>query len=249
LTAFETSEDAWLGGRLRLKQPKRGYRVAIDAALLAAATPLQPGQWALDLGTGVAAAALALAARVADGQVDGVELQIEFAALGLENTHLNGFQDRVRCLQGDVLDLPMDSGIYDQVMMNPPYLADGGNDAGMDPAKRIATIEGPARLDDWMRAAATALRSGGGLTIIHRADRLGDILTSASANDFGGLKVFPLWPKAGEAARRVIVHGRKAKGGRLALASGLVLHQPDGGYTPEADAVLRGGALDLTPHA
>ncbi|MBT6314187.1 MAG: methyltransferase [Alphaproteobacteria bacterium] len=248
MTVFETSEDAWLGGQLRLKQPKRGYRVAIDAALLAAATPLQPGQRVLDLGTGVAAAALALAARVNDAQVDGVELQPEFAALGLENIHLNGFQNRVRCLQGDVLDLPTDVAAYDQVMMNPPYLASGGNDAGMDTAKRIATIEGPARLDDWVRAAASALRSGGGLTIIHRADRLGDILTAAGANNFGGLTVFPLWPKAGEAARRVIVHGRKAKGGRLALMPGLVLHQANGTYTPEADAALRGGALDFTPH-
>lgn len=248
MTALETSEDAWLGGRLRLKQPKRGYRVAIDAALLAAATPLQSGQRALDLGTGVAAAALALAARVAETQVDGVELQPEFAALGLENIRLNGFQNRVRCLQGDVLNLPADAGAYDQVMMNPPYLADGGNDAGMDTAKRIATIEGPAHLDDWVRAAAFALRSGGGLTIIHRADRLGDILTSVSANDFGGLTVFPLWPKADKAAHRVIVHGRKAKGGRLELVPGLVLHQSDGSYTPEADTAMRGGALDFTPH-
>jgi tRNA1(Val) A37 N6-methylase TrmN6 len=247
--AFDTSEDAWLGGQLRLKQPKRGYRVAIDAALLAAATPLQPGQRALDLGTGVAAAALALVARVNDAQVDGVELQPQFAGLGLENIHLNGFQGRVRCLQGDVLDLPTDAGIYDQVMMNPPYLADGGNDAGMETSKRIATIEGQARLDDWVRASATALRSGGGLTIIHRADRLGDILMSASANDFGGLKVFPLWPKASEVARRVIVHGRKAKGGGLELAPGLILHRADGAYTPEADAALRGGALNFTPHS
>ena len=248
MTDIETTEGVWLGGRLRLKQPKRGYRVAIDAALLAAATPLQPGQRGLDLGTGVAAAALALAARVSDAQVDGVELQPGFAALGLENIHMNGFQNRVRCLQGDVLALPTDTDAYDQVMMNPPYLADGGNDVRMDRAKRIATIEGPACLDDWVRAAASALRSGGGLTIIHRADRLADILASATANDFGGLTLFPLWPKAGEAARRVIVHGRKAKGGRLALATGLVMHQADGVYTPEADAALRGGNLDIAPH-
>lgn len=249
MTDIEISEDAWLGGRLRLRQPKRGYRVAIDAALLAAATPLQPGQQALELGTGVGAAALALAARVDGSEIDGVELQAQFVALGLENIRLNSLENRVRCLEGDVLALPTDAGAYDQVMMNPPYLAVGGNDAGMDPAKRIATIEGPARLQDWMRAAASALKTGGGLTVIHRADRLGDILAATDAHGIGGLNVFPLWPKSGEAARRVIVYGRKAKGGRLTLAPGLILHQADGSYTPETDAALRGGALDLTPHA
>lgn len=229
-------------------QPKHGYRVAIDAALLAAATPLKQGQHALELGAGVGAAALALAVKVESATIDAVELQAGFAALCQENIQLNGLDDRVRCLQGDVLSLPADVGVYDQVMMNPPYLADGGNDAGMDPTKRIATIEGPARLDDWVRAAASALKTGGGLTIIHRADRLGDILGSSAAHGFGGLTVFPLWPKSGEAARRVIVHGRKSKGGRLALAAGLVLHQADGTYTPEADAVLRGSALDFAPH-
>lgn len=247
--ALETSEDAWLGGRLRLKQPKHGYRVAIDAALLAAATPLCTGQRALDLGTGVAAAALALAIRINDAQVDGIEVQPAFAAIGLENIHLNDLGSRVRCLRGDVLSLPTERNFYDQVMMNPPYLLDGGNDAGMDAAKRIATIEGPARLDDWVHAAGSALKPGGGLTIIHRADRLGNILASATANDFGDLTVFPLWPKVGVAARRVIVHGRKAKGGRLALASGLVLHQANGAYTPEADAALRGASLDFAPHS
>lgn len=246
---IETTEDAWLGGRLQLRQPKRGYRVAIDAALLAAATPLAPGQRALELGTGVAAAALALAARVEDGRIDGVELQLGFAALGVENIRLNGMGGRVRCLAGDVLSLPTDSGAYDQVMMNPPYLAEGGNDACMDPAKRIATIEGPARLDDWVRAASSALKPGGGMTIIHRADRLADILASASKHGFGGITVFPLWPKVGEAARRVIVHGRKSKGGRMALSAGLVLHQADGDYTPETDAALRGGGLNLSPHS
>jgi tRNA1(Val) A37 N6-methylase TrmN6 len=248
VTNFETTEDAWLGGRLHLLQPKRGYRVAIDAALLAAATPLASGQKALELGAGVGAASLALAVRVADAQVDGVELQLAFAALAEENIQLNDLGTRVRCLQGDVLNLPVAAGAYNQVLMNPPYLAEGGNDAGMDAAKRIATIEGPARLDDWIRAAALALKPGGGLTIIHRADRLADILSSASAYGFGGITLYPLWPKAGEQAGRIIVHGRKGKGGRLIVSPGLVLHRPDGSYTPEADAALRGGGLNIAPH-
>lgn len=239
------TRDAWLDGRLRLLQPAKGYRVAIDAALLAAATPLRPGGRALELGTGVGAAALALAARVEDAAVTAVELQPDLAALARRNVEENGFADRVDIRVGDISALGPDFQGFDAVCFNPPYLKPEDNEASADPMKRIATVEGPGGLPAWVAAAATAARPGGDIVLIHRADRLADILAAMEPADIGGLTVFPLWPKPGAPARRILVHGRKHRGGRLTLAAGLTLHQADGGFTPEAAAALEGGALDL----
>lgn len=243
------TRDAWLGGRLRLLQPAKGYRVAIDAALLAAATPLQPGGRALELGTGVGAAALALAARVEDAAVTAVELQPDLAALARRNVEENGFGERVDIRVGDVSALGPDLQGFDAVCFNPPYLKPEENDAASDPAKRIATVEGPGGLPAWVAAAAMAARPGGDIVLIHRADRLVDILAALAATQVGGLTVFPLWPKCGAPAKRILVHGRKHRGGRLTLAAGLTLHRADGGFTPEAAAALAGGALDLAATA
>ena len=239
---IETTEDAWLGGRLRLLQPARSYRVAIDAALLAAAVPLAPGGRALELGTGVGAAALALALRAPEGAVDALELQPALAALARRNVAANGLQDRVRIVEGDVAGAAVPAGAYDEVFLNPPYLDPDANDASADPIKRTATVEGPARLQDWANAAARAARPGGGVTLIHRADRLADILAALATARIGGVIVYPLWPRPGTAARRVILRGRAGKGGRLTLAAGLVLHDAEGGYTTAAAAILAGEA-------
>jgi len=236
--------DAWLGGKLSLLQPAKGYRVAIDAALLAAATPLAPGGHALELGAGVGAAALALAWRVQGAHVDGIELQPSLAALARRNAEANRLADRVEFIEADIRRLPKLAQPYDEALFNPPYLRPEANDASPDPIRRIATVEGPARLDDWMKAAVAAVRPGGGVTLIHRADRLADILAAAANAGLGGLTVWPVWPRRDADAHRIIVRGRAGKGGRLRLAAGLVLHRENGQFTEAAAALLEGAALE-----
>ena len=109
------------------------------------------------------------------------------------------------------------------------------------PAKATATQESEAALGDWLSAGLFFLRPRGSLSLIHRADRLDEILP-ALRGEAGALRVFPLWPVAGRPAKRVLIAARKAVAGPLVLASGLVLHGADGGYTAEAEAVLRDGA-------
>lgn len=242
MTAGDLTDDAWLGGKLELLQPAKSYRVAIDAALLAAAVPLAPGGAALELGAGVGAATFALATRVPSGHVVGVELQEPLAALGQENVRRNGLAERAEILQGDVLKPAWPEGASDEVFFNPPYLKADANDASADPIKRVATVEGPATLPDWFAAARRACKPGGGVTVIHRADRLADLLAAAAANDIGGLTIMPLWPQSGAPARRLLLRGRAARGGRLTLAAGLTLHRPDGGFTAETNAILQGDA-------
>ena len=239
----EITEDAFLGGRLRLRQPAAGYRAAIDPVLLAAAVPAAAVERIADLGCGVGTAGLCLLARVSGATVTGLELQPELAILAQQNAEANGCGDRLTIAVGDVARPPsaFEAGRLDHVMLNPPYLDPGAVRAPALEQRRIATVEGEPPLEAWLTQALVLLRPRGSLTVIHRADRL-DRLLAALAGNCGDLAVFPLWPRRGEAAKRVLVQGRKGTGAPLRLLPGLVLHEAGGTYTAEAEAVLRDAA-------
>lgn len=122
--------------------------------------------------------------------------------------------------------------------MNPPYLEDGKNSKSPNDFKLISSIE-DVKLEVWTRYAFDKLVKGGHLAIVHRTDRLEDILAALGRDDFGSINVFPLWPHAGEPAKRVIVTARKHKKAPLVLHAGMTLHERDGRYTPEAENILR----------
>lgn len=238
----DTTEDSLLNGRLRLRQPKQGYRVAIDPVFLAAAVPARDGQMALDVGCGVGAAALCLVSRVPGCRVFGIELQAELAALARDNVQLNGLGGRVDVLTGSLLAPPprLAPGSFHHVLSNPPYLPSGRADASPDAGKALCDVEGEADLDRWLRFCLAMLRPKGTLTLIHRADRLDDLLAAVHGK-VGAATVHPLWPKAGRPAKRILLRARKGVAGPLALVPGTVLHRDDGSFTAEAEAILRHG--------
>lgn len=249
--AAAVTEDRLLNGRVRLRQPAEGYRAAIDPVFLAAAVPRVHGKdgggpvSALDLGCGVGAAALCLLARLPEAEVTGLEVQPRLAALARDNATLNGRAESFRVVEGDIADRDVLAGAlsvsdgFDEVLCNPPHQR-AGMAAAPDPAKALANREAGASLQDWVAAALAHARPKGAVTFVHRADRLDDLLTALRGRA-GGIVVFPLWPKPGAAARRVLVRARKGSRAPLTLAAGLVLHTPDGRFTPEAEDVLRGG--------
>ncbi len=240
------SEDTLLGGRVRLRQPVQGYRVAIDPVLLAAAVPAGAADTVLDIGCGVGAAALCLAARVEGCRITGIEAQRELVRLANDNIALNGFFGRVAAVSGDLLHPPprLEPGSFSHVMANPPFLPAGAATAPPDAAKAAANIEGEADLAAWVRFALLMVRPKGSITFIHRADRMERLLAQLSDRT-GEIVVFPLWAGQDKPAKRVIVRARKGVATPTRLTPGLVLHEVDGRYTPAADAVLRGGAALL----
>lgn len=234
------TEDALLGGRVQLLQPARGYRVAIDAVLLAAAVDAAPGDRILDLGAGVGAVGLCLAARLAGCRVVGIELQPGLAELAERNANLNGMACRVRTVVHDLArPLPTDLGRFDHVVTNPPYLAAAVADPSPDASKALATVESSADLARWLAAATAVAEPAGTLLIIHRSDRLDELLGHLGRLGWGDVTVKRLPPAA-----RILVRARRADRLTRRDAPPLTLHRPSGGYTDEAEAILRhAGAL------
>ena len=232
------TENALLGGRIRLLQPSRGYRVAVDAVLLAAAIEAAPGDRVLDLGAGVGAVGLCLAARVPGCTIVGIELQPGLAALAVRNAILNVAGDRIRTIVHDLAHpLPPDVANFDHVATNPPYLAAAVADPSPNPSKALATVESSAGLARWLEVAAAALKPTGTLTVIHRSDRLEEIMSHLVRLGLGDVTVKLLPPAA-----RVLIRARRADVPVRRSSPPLVLHGPAGGYTDEAEVVLRHAA-------
>lgn len=235
-----------MGGRVRLRQRPDGYRAGMDAALLAAACDALPGQRVLEPGCGVGGALLAAATRRPGTIFHGVERDSAAAALAVENVALNGLGARVSIVEGDVetgfrgLGLPP----FDAVMSNPPFFDDPAALRAPAPAKSGAWIA-DGGLAAWTGFCLKAVREGGTITLIHRADRLADIL-ALLAPKAGSFRIRPIAPFADAPAKRVIVRAIKTGKAPLVLSPPLVLHDREGGkHSARAEAILRGeAALD-----
>jgi tRNA1(Val) A37 N6-methylase TrmN6 len=250
-TAHDVTDDAALGGRLKLLQPRRGHRFGHDAILLAAATPATAGDLVVDLGAGVGAAGLAVAARVAGVRLAFVELDPQLAELAARNAARNGCADAivaaldVTAPEGEFLRAGVASGAADCVIMNPPFHNAATTNPSPDPARRIAHVGDGNILAVWVAVAARVLRAGGTLTVIYRADRMDDVLV-ALACDFGSVAVMPVHSRQDAPAIRILA--RAVKGGHdpLRLMPALDLNGADGRPSRQAEDVLRrAAALNL----
>jgi tRNA1(Val) A37 N6-methylase TrmN6 len=213
----EFTEDGFLGGQLRLRQPKSGHRAGHDAILLAAATPARAGDRVADFGAGIGAAGLALAKRVAGLKLVLVEIDRGLAGLARGNARANNIAAEII-----VLDVTDDADAFaaaalapdsvDAVLMNPPFNDPARHRAS--PEKARAHVATATTLESWIHAARRTLKSGGALTLIWRADGLAEVL-AALDRGFGSLAVLPVHGDPGSPAIRILV--RATKGGRAPL--------------------------------
>jgi tRNA1(Val) A37 N6-methylase TrmN6 len=226
--------ETFLDGKVRVDQPETGFRSGLDAVMLAAAVPARGGQTALELGAGAGTASLCLLARVAGVALTAIEIDKSLVALAASNAAANGMKADFVC--ADIFALPAElKRDFDQVFCNPPFHGEGQ----VSPNEMRATaLMDHGRLEEWLRIGLQRTISGGFFTAILRADRLNQALAALPAK---GVTVFPLWSKAGEPAKRVIVQARKGSNAPFTLLPGLVLHQVNGAWTSEADDVLRRG--------
>ncbi|MDX2265050.1 MAG: methyltransferase [Hyphomicrobiales bacterium] len=240
------TEDAFLGGRVVLRQPLRGPRAGLDAVFLAAACP-QDAQRVLDVGAGAGAVSFCAAQHATSARITGVEIDPALAALFRRNAALNGLAARASVIEGDIAgpfapwrEAGLQPEGFDAALCNPPFHPPGSVRAPKDSQLRRAHVAGLGGVEPWMRFLATCVAPRGVFVMIHAAEALPAILRAAEGR-FGGLTVFPLYPRQGDAAIRVLVRGVKASRAPMTLLGGMVIHEGDA-FSPEAAAILRDGA-------
>lgn len=239
----QLTDDEFLGGQLRLFQPAQGYRAAIDSVLLAAACPARPGETVLDLGCGAGAASLCLAARVPGISLAGIELQPDYAALGRLNAGRNGVE--IDLHEGSLTDMPRAlRREFHHVIANPPYYPAKGSGSPLEDRATAMRVELPLPL--WVETAARRLLPDGWLTMIAAVDALPELVSSLAPR-LGSAAILPLAAREGRPARRMILRARKGGRSPFRLLAPLILHkgarheEDRENYTPEVQAILRGG--------
>jgi tRNA1(Val) A37 N6-methylase TrmN6 len=238
-----TTDDAVLGGRLRLLQPARGHRAGHDAILLAAAASAT--KHAVDLGAGVGTAGLALLARNVAARVTLVEIDPTLSALARENARRNGYGERAEIIVADVRNFargkPAGRIAADLVLANPPFNDPARRRTSADAARRRAHVAPKSDLGTWITAAERALAPGGRLVLIHRPEHIEAILAGFSGR-FGAAEIIPIFARPGAAAIRVVVRAVKGRRTPPSLRPGLVLNETDGRPSAAAEAILRDAA-------
>jgi tRNA1(Val) A37 N6-methylase TrmN6 len=252
MTEVAGTSDAFLGGRLRLVQSAGGHRAGVDAVMLAAAVKVAPGDRVLDAGAGSGVVGLCVAARVPGCTVTGVEIDPALARLAKANAEANGLGSRYRAICAD-LTAPLASlsgrGLapesFDAAAANPPFYSAGQVTASPDAGRAQAAIMPPGDLSHWLRFLTAMTKPGGLVILVYPVAGLAEVL-AAFEKRCGAIMVFPLFPRAGGHAHRIIVAGTKGSRAPLNLRSGVVLHGDGQAYTAAAEAVLRhGAALDI----
>ncbi len=241
---LELTDDGFLGGRLKILQPKTGYRAATDPVFLAAAVAARPGQLVLELGCGAGVALACLLVRL-PVRASGLEVQQDYADLARQNMARNDLSAEI--ITGDIAKMPiaLRAQSFDHVMMNPPFFRKSQHMPPENSGKSTAFIEGDLGLEGWILAGLKRLKPLGRLTIIHRAERLDAILRALDG--VGDIHILPLAARQGREAGRVLVQARKGGAGPLRLLAPLVLHkgeshgQDGDDFSPEVGGILRRG--------
>ncbi len=240
------SIDEFLGGQLQIRQPMNGYRAGVDPVLLAACIPAKAGDTVLELGCGVGTALLCLGRRVPGLNLNGVELQPDYAELARMNASENGLNARIE--NADIRHLPesVAQKQFSHVFANPPYFDRTSSVRALNLGRETALGE-EIPLSDWVFTAAKRTAPKGYVTFIHRVERLPDLMAAAHAC-LGSLEVLPLIPRSGRAARLILMRGRKGGRANFKLHQGWVLHEGNRhpgdqeNYTNATACVLRNGA-------
>lgn len=259
---MDTTFDGLLNKRVKIEQPAEGYRISVDTVLLAAAVPAHTAQKVLDMGCGVGGAMLCLTARVPGVHITGIDIQNDLIDICRRNIELNNLVGSAKALVGDITEffnchlreskdpaldeekkwMPAFVGLthekFDHVIMNPPFHEEEKHAVSDNIIKRTANAERTGDLPLWITAAAHALNPVGVLTLIHRADRQGDILQHAEPH-FSAIDILPIISKEGVAPKRIILRMRKDEKKPTTICNSFVMYGSNNRYCDAAEAVIR----------
>ncbi len=245
----ELTCDFFLGQRLEILQPKKGYRAGIDALLLGSAAANFDSKNICELGSGVGVAILTCLARRNDADnlpsmATALEIDENAANLLSQNANKNGFENllEIANINGMKPNSPFENK-FDLVFSNPPYFDDFSKIRDPHESRHQAYVIG-APLLNWIKAMIRLVKSNGRLLLIHRADRMYDII-DALQNRAGDIRILPIHPKTCENANRVLISAKKSSKAPTQILPPIFLRdsENDKDYFPIVDEFCKGGQL------
>ncbi len=240
----DVTDDAFFDGAIQILQPRKGYRAGIDAVLLAASLDIKEHEKAqvLDAGAGVGVAGLSVAARCPQAFVTLLEKQQVLTEIAQHNIARNRFEDRVHVKMADLLTPAAMSRLkqpyFDHVISNPPFYDADAIRASDNTLKAQSNAMPRGDLKDWIKFMAMATKPGGSATVIHLAERLGELL-QFFAPYFGGIQIQILYPRKHETANRILIRGIRGSRAPMQIGPGRILHTKDHTFDPQIERVLR----------
>ncbi len=235
----KTTNDYLLNKKIKMFQNDESYKTSSDAVLLSSLFyQIKDGAKILDVGSGTGGISLCLAHRFAKAQIVGLEIQSQLVELSNKSAEANGFQN-LQYILHDIKEkkAPYPFCSFDHVATNPPYAKNGSRSPNK--SKALAHNQQDIDLNSWLNFCLKMLKPYGFLYLIHRAQALDEILYILHSKA-GNIQIIPVYSKAGQKAKRVMVIAQKDSKTPAEIHPPLFIHQNDG-YTFEAEQILRGG--------
>ncbi len=237
---IELTKDSFLGGKLAINQPKKGFRAGTDSIFLAAFVDAKKSQKIAELGCGVGTVCLALALRVKNLLISAFEINKDICNIAKQNVLLNKLEDSVEVINKDIKELKAQSdiaGAFDIVLSNPPFYKQESTRKSVNDLRNQGFIEQSAKLEDFVKTAKFMLKNNGQIYLIHLVERLDDIVFLLKKHGFGSLEIVLVYSYANKSANRVIVKARKNSKGFTKVLKPFIVHD-ENGFSKQAGTVL-----------
>lgn len=234
LKEFERLDELHRNG-YRIIQNEKAFCFGMDAVLLSGYASVRAGERAVDLGTGTGIIPILLEAKTAGKHFTGLEIQEEMAEMAGRSVALNGLEDKIDIVCGDIREASRIFGAasFDVVTSNPPYMDDAHGLKNPDPVKAIARHEVLCSLEDVVREAARLLRPGGRFYMVHRPRRLVDIIRRMSEYGLEPKRVKFVHPFVDKEANMVLLEGIKGGKSMIKVEKPVIVYREPGVYTDE----------------
>ncbi|HHY22732.1 MAG TPA: tRNA1(Val) (adenine(37)-N6)-methyltransferase [Clostridiaceae bacterium] len=238
LNENETVDDLQYKG-LTLIQKKDGFRFGIDAVLLANFADVKKGDIVLDIGTGTGIISILLAGKTEAKTIYGLEIQKEVAEMAGRSVILNNLQDRVKIVHGNIkngLDYFRPSS-FNVVITNPPYIPYGRGLVNYSDSKAISRHEISCNLENIISTGSKLLVPGGQLAMIHRPERLVDVLFLMRTYSIEPKYIRFVHPSSHKKANLFLIKGTRGGNPELKMMDPLYIYDSQGKYSEEINKI------------
>ncbi len=228
---YEKVEDLGIDN-LKVIQNKNGFCFGSDAVLLSRFAKIKKGARVLDLCTGTGIIPVLLWGLCDLSEVDAVEILPDVASMAQRTMELNGISDKIRVKCADVKDAAEIYGKaqFDAVTCNPPYMNKGGGLVNPKDSLAVARHEILCTLDDVVKTAAAVLKPCGKLFMVHRADRLCDVISVMRKYKIEPKRLQIVYGDMKKAASLILLEGAKDGKAQLKVEKALFMYDSGGNY-------------------